>query len=76
MYFDAFANYFPRDQQVANFVGSIVVLIKNKGGNIGDHSVWRGPSPHSERPVGGEVQHTGPRPMDRFSCEESGLHCT
>ena len=42
----------------------------------GDHSVWRGPSSHSERPVRSEVQHTGPIPMDRFSHRESGLHCT
>ena len=33
----------------------------------GDRSAWRGPSSHSERPVGREVQHTGPTPKDRFS---------
>ena len=65
-----------RDQQVASFVGSIAVLTKNKGGNIGDCSAWRGPSSHSERPVESEVQHTGPTPMDRISRVESGLHCT
>ena len=52
----------------ASFVGSIAVLTKNKGGNIGDHPARRGPSSHSERPVESEVQHTGPRPTDRFSC--------
>ena len=30
-----------RDQQVASFVGSIAVLTKNKGVNIGDLSVWQ-----------------------------------
>ena len=29
-----------RDQQAASFVGSIAVLTKNKGGNIGDQSAW------------------------------------
>ena len=27
-----------RDQQVASFVGSIAVLNKNKGGDVGNHS--------------------------------------
>ena len=35
---------------------------------IGDCYTWCGPSSHSERPVESEVQHTGPRPTDRFSC--------
>ena len=65
-----------RDQQVASFVGSIVVLTKNKGGNIGDRSVWRGSSSHLERPVESEVWHTGPMPTGGFSHAESGLHCT
>ena len=52
-----------RDQQVASLVGSIVVLPKNMGGNIGDCSVWCGPRSHSESPVGSEVQHTGPIPQ-------------
>ena len=34
------------------------------------------PSPHSEKPVGSEVPQAGPTPTDRFSCGESGLHCT
>ena len=34
---------------------------------IGNCSVWRGPSSHSERPVESEVGHTGPTPKDRFS---------
>ena len=37
----------------------------------GDCSVWRGPSSHSERTVGSEVQHTRPTPMDWFSHGES-----
>ena len=65
-----------RDQQVASFVGSIAVLTKNKGGNIGDHPARRGPSSHSERPVESEVWHTGPTPTDRLSHGESGLHFT
>ena len=43
---------------------------------IGDCFAWHGPSSHSERPVGSEVQHIGPMPADRFFCGESGLHCT
>ena len=43
---------------------------------IGNRSAWRGPSSHSERPVGTEVQPTGPTPIDRFSRGESGPHCT
>ena len=43
---------------------------------IGDRSAWHGPRSHSEKPVGTGVLHTGPTPMDRFSCGESGLHCT
>ena len=35
-----------------------------------------GPSSHSGRPVGSEVQHTRPMPIGRFSRGESGLHCT
>ena len=39
--------------------------------------VWEmWPSPYSEKPVGSEVRQAGPTPMDRFSCGESGLHCT
>ena len=34
------------------------------------------PRPHLGKPVGSEIQHTGPKPTDRFSCGESGLHCT
>ena len=64
-----------RDQKVASFVGSIAVLTENKGGNIGDRSVWHGPSSHLERPVGSKVWHTGPTPTDGFSHGESGLHC-
>ena len=56
-----------RDQQVASFVGSMAVLTKNKGRNIGDHSAWCGPSSHLERPVESEVQHTGPTPRRTVS---------
>ena len=45
-------------------------------GFMGDHTVWHGPSSHLERPVESEVRHMGPTPMNRFSCGESGLHCT
>ena len=38
---------------------------------IGDHSAWRGPSSHSQRPVEIQVWHTGPTPTDRFSRGES-----
>ena len=70
-----------REKQVASFVGSIAVLTKNKGGNIGDRSAWCGPSSHSERPVESEVCHAGLTPTDRFfhaepDAGESGLHCT
>ena len=34
------------------------------------------PSPHLEKPVGSEPRQAGPMPRDRFSREESGLHCT
>ena len=34
--------------------------------SIADHSVCRGPSSQSERPVGNEVQHIGPTPTYRF----------
>ena len=52
-----------RDQQVASFVGSIVVLPKNKGGNIGDCSAWHGPSSHSERPVESKSDTQDPHPQ-------------
>ena len=36
--------------------------------------VWEmWPSPHSEKPVGSEVQQAGPTPTDRFPRGESGL---
>ena len=44
--------------------------------NTGDHSVRRGPSSYSERPVESELRHTGPTPTGRFSLGKSGLHCT
>ena len=44
---------------------NLLDLCRGKGMVIGDRSVWRGPGSHSERPVGSEVQYTGPTPTDR-----------
>ena len=53
-----------RDQQVVSFVGSIAVLTKNKGRDVGNCSKRGkiGFSPHSEKPVGSEVGGQDPRP--------------
>ena len=66
-----------RDQQVASFVGSIAVLTKNKGGNVGNRSK-RGKcgSAPTRKASGERGWRAGPTSMDRFSSGKSGLHCT
>ena len=46
---------------------SVLISIQETVLSIGDRSAWRGPRSHSKMPVGSEVWHTGPMPMDRFS---------